>query len=48
MSEKKTQTDKEEGKGQQTKKADLDDTYIGPTDPVHDDEPRHRGPRRRG
>ena len=48
MTEKKTKTEKEkeEGTGQK-KKADLDDTYIGPTSPP-DDDPRHRGPGRRG
>ena len=43
----KTETEKEEGKGHQTKKANLDDTYIGPNT-SHDDDPRQRGPRRRG
>lgn len=49
MSEKKkTDKEKAEGKGHGTKKGNLDDTYIGPTEPLEDKDPRQRGPRRRG
>lgn len=47
MSDKKTKTKKEKEEGQRhEKKSDLDDTYIGPTDPLHDEDPRSRRPRR--